>query len=386
MIRSVSLVLLCTVLAGCSALPSNGPSANTVDTGEAASDVSPYEVFDIDASTLAALQLYTPANFSSRFTNRAPAPTQTISVGDQLQVTIWEAAAGGLFSGSAGSTGAAGSGSKSAMIPPQVVDRDGSISIPYAGRIRAAGRSPAEVAKTIEDRLKDKAIEPQALVALGATGASTASVAGDVTGAARVPLNPKGDRLLEVVSQAGGIKAMPQETRVRLTRGNSTETVLLDTILKSPQENIYVYPGDQIYIYRDPPTYVALGAVTAQRDYPIDQERLMLAQAVAKAGGLVDTLADSSAIFLFRYESPTVVRALRPHSPMLSRTEPVPVVYRLNFNRPESYFFAQRLQIRDKDLVYVANAPTVQFGKFVTLVRSMTSTYGALRSANVINN
>ena len=73
-----------------------------------------------------------------------------------------EAAAGGLF-GSSPTTGVS-PGSRSVTIPEQVVARDSSISVPFADRIPVAGKSTVEVQRTIEQRLAEKAIEPQAIV------------------------------------------------------------------------------------------------------------------------------------------------------------------------------------------------------------------------------
>src|SRR5207302_1829156 len=51
-------------------------------------------------------------------------------------------------------------------IPDQQVGPDGAISIPYGGRIEAAGRTTAEVQRTIEERLGPRALQPQALVVI----------------------------------------------------------------------------------------------------------------------------------------------------------------------------------------------------------------------------
>ena len=59
-----------------------------------------------------------------------------------------------------------------------------------------------ETALAIQKRLQGLAIEPQVLVNIQQSGGTAATVTGDVTGAARVQLNPKGDRLLEVVAVA----------------------------------------------------------------------------------------------------------------------------------------------------------------------------------------
>ncbi|MCJ2083440.1 hypothetical protein MKK49_19535, partial [Methylobacterium sp. J-090] len=61
--------------------------------------------------------------------------------------------------------------------------------------------------------------------------AAFVTVSGEAVSGARVPLSGKGDRLLDVVATAGGVKAPVNETFVRLSRGNLTATVPLTTIV-----------------------------------------------------------------------------------------------------------------------------------------------------------
>ncbi len=105
--------------------------------------------------------------FEPGFANTASRPNPKIGIGDTISVSIWEAAGGGLFScADAGRQVAAtvATGSQNVTIPDQMVTRDGAISVPFAGRIAVAGRSPLEVQHEIEQRLAEKAIEPQVLV------------------------------------------------------------------------------------------------------------------------------------------------------------------------------------------------------------------------------
>ena len=110
-------------------------------------------------------------------------------------------------------TAAAPSGGKAAAIPDQQVAPDGAISIPYAGRITAAGRAPLEVQLTIETLLADKALEPQVLVIVKKSTANAVTVAGEVVAGARIPLSPGGDRLLQVIAAAGGATAARRHGR-----------------------------------------------------------------------------------------------------------------------------------------------------------------------------
>ena len=73
-------------------------------------------------------------SFRRVFSDVGPAPDLRIGVSDSVVVTIWEAGAGGLFSASA-TDRSISSGSRTATIPEQVVARDGTIQVPYAGRI-----------------------------------------------------------------------------------------------------------------------------------------------------------------------------------------------------------------------------------------------------------
>ena len=107
-------------------------------------------------------------------------------------------------------------GSRSAAIPDQVVGRDGSVTVPYAGRIQVAGRNQHEVEAAIVERLRGKAIEPQAVVNVTRNITNTVTVTGEVANGARVPLSLNGDRVMDVIAAAGGYRSPVHETFVTL--------------------------------------------------------------------------------------------------------------------------------------------------------------------------
>jgi polysaccharide export outer membrane protein len=122
-----------------------------------------------------------------------------------------------------------------------VVAHDGAITIPFADRIAVAGKSPVEVQRIIEQRLAQKAIEPQALVVITKSITNSVTVSGEVVAGARVPLSVNGDHLLDVIALAGGAKAPVYETFVRLSR--VTATIPLETLVSDPTANIYAWLG-----------------------------------------------------------------------------------------------------------------------------------------------
>jgi polysaccharide export outer membrane protein len=380
--RLAWLVPAVLMIPACGELPSTGPIAGQIlASGEAAptpvpgspaADVdSRYAIVDVNQASLTAMDSFHAPSLVQRFGDNAPAPSEQVGIGDVVAVSIWESGTG-LFA-SSDTTGTV-QGAHNVTLPPQVVDQRGTITVPYAAKpIRAAGRTPTQIATAIQSALATQASQPQALVTIPQSASASASVLGDQTGAARVPLNIKGDRLLDVIAQGGGVRSLPAETFITLTRAGASETVALTTILQNPAENIYVQPGDTIYVTRHPQTFTALGAVTASGELPIDQDPFTLAQGVGRAGGLSDRAADASAVFVFRFESRAVFRTMRPNSPLLETRTPVPVVYRLSFEDPHGYFYAQQFKLRSHDMIYVANASSVEFLKFLSVVRNTIS-------------
>ena len=243
-----------------------------------------------------------PRASEHRFQKYGKPPDPKIGVGDTITVTIWEAAAGGLF-GPSPSTGVS-PGSRSVTIPDQVVARDGAISVPFADRIPVAGRSPLEIQHTIEQRLAEKAIEPQVIVVITKSVTNAATVSGEVVSGARVPLSVNGDRLLDLIALAGGAKAPVYETFVRLSRNGVTATIPMETLVSDPAENIYAWPGDVLTLVRVPQTFSVFGATGQNTQVTFNAEKVTLAEALAKAGGLQDLRADPAGVFLFRFEPP----------------------------------------------------------------------------------
>jgi polysaccharide export outer membrane protein len=235
-----------------------------------------------------------------------------------------------------------------------------------------AGKSPLEVQRIIEQRLADKAIEPQALVIITKSITNAATVSGEVVAGARVPLSVNGDHLLDLIALAGGAKSPVYETFVRLSRKGVTVTIPMDQLVSNPAENIYAWPGDVLTLVRVPQTFSVFGATGQNMQVTFGAERVTLAEALAKAGGLLDLRADPAGVFLFRFEPPAVVGAIKAPPLATGPGGSSPVVYRLDLSDANSYFFAQRFPIEDKDILYIANARLNELQKFFTLLNTIT--------------
>jgi polysaccharide biosynthesis/export protein len=351
-------------------VPTTGPSTGDVQSGPGLG--RQYELIPIDPFVVYELRQQRPSSFQEHFSDYRPSLEPKIGIGDTVSVTIWEASAGGLFSAPL-TTEKFSTGSNSATIPDQVVGRDGSITIPFAGRVHVAGRTSRAVQVAIERALSQKAIQPQALVNVSHAISTSVTVIGEVTNGARVPLSIRGDRIMDVIAEAGGVRAPINETYVQLSRGSTTVRVPLSRVASDARENIYMRPNDVLTLIRDPQTFIAYGATGRNAEIPFDAEGINLAQALAKAGGLLDYRSDAAGVFVVRFEPPRVVQILRPRSLMWQPHALIPVIYQLDLHNPTSLFAAQAFPVRNRDLIFVSNAPIADLQKIIGIVSGSMS-------------
>lgn len=368
--RLGGLVLCCTLaLAGCKTLPVAGPSGDAVKSETPIDEASlPYALVRVTPEVVSTLAAHT-GKLTAYYSDRAPPREIRFGIGDVVSVTIFEAAAGGLFI----PVEAGVRPGNFIALPNQSVDSKGNISVPYAGAIRAQGRTPAEVQQAIADALKNRAIEPQAVVALVDQRTSLISVLGEVNSPVRYPANAAGEHLLDAITRAGGPKGQGFDTWVMLERNGKQATVPFGALVYEPSNNIYVHPNDTIYVYREPQTFVAFGATGQQGQFNFDAWRISVAEAVGKAGGLNDTLADPSSVFVYRGETRDVAARLGVDVKRFT-TPIIPIVYNFNLRDPSTYFLATKMMVRNKDVLYISNAPGVENAKLLTYIRLITAT------------
>jgi polysaccharide export outer membrane protein len=290
---------LACLLADCSTLPTAGPTVHALRGQAVENNRARFDIVDVDSNVVATLLSQPRQSLAARFKQFDKPPSAKIGIGDTVSVTIWEAAPGGLFGGA--KAGEAATGATSVTIPAQPVGQDGAISVPYAGRISVAGRTPPEV-----------------------------------------------------------------------SRGGITATIPMATLVSDPAENIYAWPGDVLTLILVPQSFSVLGAAGTNAQLNFTAEKMTLAEAIAKAGGLLDQRADPAGIFLFRYEPAAVVDALKAPNLATGPGGTSPVVYRIDLSDALAYFLAQRFPVEDKDIIFVANAQLNEMRKFFDLLSTLT--------------
>jgi polysaccharide export outer membrane protein len=375
----LGLVLALLALAGCSALPSSGPLVNDV-VAPAGAASAPVLVVDVDAAVARRLeQRRRSAGFADSL-GSSPAEEHPLAPGDVVETTIWEAPPATLFSGGLTEGRIALSSSRAVTVPEQVVGVDGTLTVPFAGRVPAAGLRLAAVEAEIVRRLTGKANQPEVMLRRVRSSSLAVTVVGEVQNAARVPITAGGERLLDVLATVGGVRQPVNKITVQVTRGGQVQAMPLDTVIREPRHNVTLRPGDVVTALHQPLSFTALGATGRNEEVPFEAQGISLAQALARAGGLVDSRSDAQGVFIFRYENPEALDG--PRRPAGAAPDgKVPVVYRVDLRNPGSFFVMQRFAIADKDLLYVSNAPAAELQKFLNLVFSIA--YPVINTINL---
>jgi polysaccharide export outer membrane protein len=372
--------LLVLMLGACSSLGASGPTSSRIksaaDQPVGAANIQIIKVDDAVARQVASVSRST--EFSEALGDAPPVGT-IIGRGDVLGVSIWEAPPAVLFgvstSFSTGGTVTGASAPLSGMgqqtsIPDMMVDDEGFITIPFAGRVRAAGLSPRQVESEIVSRLAGKAHEPQVIVQITRNASADVTLVGDVTNT-RVPLTPQGERLLDVLASAGGVKTPINKTTIQITRGDRVVTMPLEAVVRDPAQNIRLQPSDVVTAISQSFSFTALGATGTSSEVPFESTGISLAQALGRVGGLSPDRANVHGVFVFRLENPAAVSPAIASTARRTADGRIPAIYVVDLNDPASFFVAQTFPIRDKDVLYVSRAPLSDLQRFVSIAASM---------------
>ncbi|WP_311974131.1 polysaccharide biosynthesis/export family protein [Bradyrhizobium glycinis] len=349
-------------------MPMSGPEDHVIKS-ERTVNGPEYGLIKLTPTVVDIVKEYGPGAIAGSFPDNRPPPSIKFGIGDVVAVSIFEAAAGGLFIPAEAGVRPG----NFVSLPNQNVDSAGFITVPYAGAVKADGRTPSEIQQDIVKAIGNRAIEPQVVVSLITQNTSLISVLGEVNAPTRLTANAAGERILDVISRAGGPKGQGWETWVTLERKGKRATVPFGALVYTPANNVWVHPGDTIYVYREPQIFLAFGASGSQGQFPFDMWKINMAQAMAKAGGLLDSQAEPSGVYVYRREPRELAERLGVDcSKFVGPT--VPVVYNADFRDPAAYFLATRFEMRDKDVLFAANAATVDTAKFLQFVRVVIAT------------
>jgi polysaccharide export outer membrane protein len=370
-----ALVLLLVGLSGCATMPgwisAHGPSREQVQERRDNARIQGIQLVDVDdalARKLAAAKKL--GTFDAVFPDPG-ANSYLVGPGDIIEVSVWETPPAMLFGAGLFDPFGGSMTSSSVTLPGQMVNADGMITVPFAGRVLVKGRTTQQIEADIVKGLRGKANQPQVLVRVVKNNTSNVTIVGDVGKSALMPLTPKGERLLDALALAGGVTQPINRMAVQLSRQNLTATMPLDAIIRDPRQNIQLTPGDVVTALFQPQSFSVLGATGKNEEVPFEAQGISLAQALARSGGLNDNRADARGVFIFRFEDEKLLGSVEATVKTAEGT--VPVVYQIDLRDPASFFVTQNFPVQNRDVIYVANSPAAEFEKFLRIIVSVAN-------------
>jgi polysaccharide export outer membrane protein len=368
-LRLILVTCVAVLLCACNALPSQGFLKHNVGREVPAQDLGSVQLVDITEPVAQQLQSKRSAHLFSEAFGNEPVAVSRLGPGDVLEVSIWEAPPASLF-GSTFEVRGVSTASRMAGLPEQTISGEGQINVPFVGHVAAAGRSLPQIEADIVDRLKGRANDPQVLVRLVRNVTSNATVVGEVANSSLVPITPRGERLLDALAAVGGVRQPVTKITIQVTRGDTVQSLPLDSIIRDPKQNVPLHPGDVVTAMFQPLSFTALGATGKNEEVNFEAQGITLAQALARTGGLLDSQSDAQGIFIFRFEAEEALEW--PRKPVATTKDGrVPVIYRLDLKDPASFFVAQNFPMSNRDLLYISNAPATEIQKFLNLLFSV---------------
>jgi len=282
-------------------------------------------------------------------------PELRFTPGDSIDITIWS------FSPV---PGASTPGPMS--LGSFTLAADGTITLPYAGRIRLAGLTLAEAQTAVSRGFAMKGIlqGPSALIKPITLPQQSILVTGAVGQPKNIAWNPAGITLAQAITEAlGDGSALLGESTDLDNRSSIRISVLRDNerpvevpIATALAETIPLQPGDKVIVQKAPALEVTVlgGGIQKNGVYGFGKSPTLSA-VLAQASGLNGQAADNHAIFVLR-----------------QRFGQRPVLYNFAWDRAQGLIASHRFQMQDGDLVYVSEAPIVSLQKIINILFQAT--------------
>ncbi len=234
---------------------------------------------------------------------------------------------------------------------------DGTMFYPYVGRLNVAGKTLEEVRRLLTSRLSSVLTDPQIEVGVAAFRSQKVYVSGAVQAPGMVPIDIEPLTILDAISEVGGALPNANWHNVLLTRQGREERLSLFNLLRGGDltQNRLLRDGDILHIpTSENQNVVVLGQVLKPGAIALGNERITLTDALARAGGVNERLAEPSGIFVVRGEP--------------AESETLATVYQLDISDATRLMLGTRFPLQPQDVVYVTSAPVARWNNVISLL------------------
>ncbi len=361
---AITAGILSLALSACSSIPGSGPRTGDMERGvtrDGTKVASPYVLVDLTQDKALAVSTFVANQLAQGPVSLPPAHQPgLIGPGDVIKVAIW----------APNPEGTSLTNEKSGINTTTRVGTDGTIGVPYAGRLTVAGRTPAQVERELSGRLAGQSPGAQVAVLVEEDLTNAVIVQGAVVKPGRYAVVPHASQLLDVLAMAGGPQTTNYQALVRITRGGRSVTRTLTHLMDDAAPEIELAPGDRVLVLPRQDYFFAFGDVNKPGEQPYDADAITLSRTLARLEGLADNRADPAAVFLYRHQPAELTRQIAGFT---SEQDPTQVIYRLNLRDPNGFFVGQAFPVQPDDMIYVSDAPIAEAAKVFQIITGLSS-------------
>ena len=333
----------------------NSPNAIKVDAPES----EPYVLVDLGQSFAERVSSTIPALVSTL--PRATREPLVIGVSDLLNISIVSNNEDGFID----FTQSAVTPFSTVTLPQQEVGQDGQVSVPTLGRLPAAGQTVEGFEKSINEKLSEVLVNPTAIVRMSDRQSAKASIIGAIAAPGNYSVDLSNQRVLDLVGVAGGPTRQAEDLIVSLSRGGRTHEARLSEIYENASLNVYVRKNDVISVEPNLTRVKVIGGTGTNAQLEFETVDVTLMDVLSEAGGLLNTRAKRSGIFVYRRAPASQLTAIGADLKAFAARQVIPTVFRLDMREPTSLFVGQSFRMMDSDIVYVADNINSELSTFL---------------------
>jgi len=286
---------------------------------------------------------------------------------DVLTITVWEHPELTIPAGEFRSAEAAGN----------IVGEDGNIFYPYAGVVKAAGRTVEEIREELTRKLSKYIERVQLDVRVASYRSQRVYVVGEVAQPGIQLVKDIPLTVLEAINSAGGIKDTADHRSITLTRDDKSYSINLLALYEGgdTSQNVMLKHGDvlnipdgqfnKIFVLGDT---AGSGTGSARsRSIFMNKGRMTLTEAISDGGGTDQGYSDPARIFVFRGG--------------LGRSQ----IFHLDAKSPDALILADRFPLQPRDIVYINRAEGMRWNQVIEQIRPTVDMLNIFDSAPTLS-
>lgn len=259
-------------------------------------------------------------------------------------------------------------GQLSSDLAGRPINDEGYFFYPYVGRIKAAGRTPAQIRTELTQKLTRYLTEPQVDVSVLNYRGRRAFASGELKSPGPRPITDVPLRVTDLVAQSGGLTEKADLRNAILTRKGIAQPLDLYALYYEGDlgQDVLLQEGDIVTVpERRVDKVFVLGEVLVPQSKIMPLGRYTLSEALSDAGGLNQTTSNAAQVYVLR-----------------GTDTGRPQIWHLNAKAPDALILADSFELRPRDVVFVDPAAVTRWSRVLNQILP-TSTFLVTGAKNI---